>query len=172
MALFLWFSERPFHFFHIQLPSSLFIHVVRCWGSSVKWNGSSVQGILRDGNHNGILLTCDQSVEKDMNSLRSSFCQDDLVSTWGRYFIVFRNVSCNVLSDWMDAQRVSIASWADNLVKDTLCSVSSVNIDLIIGEKIGVCHTGDDFSEESDGLLMEFLRISNVTEGDRVKWII
>lgn len=172
MTLLLWFSERSLHFFHIKLPSSLFVHVVGSWGSSIEWNCSSVQRILRNGYHDGILLTCDQSVEKDMNSLRSSFSQDDLISIWSWYFVISCNISCNVLSDWVDTQRVSIASWANDLIQDTFSTVSSIDIDLIIIEKIRVCHTGDDLSEESNGFLMEFLRIADVTKGDWVKGII
>ena len=67
---------------------------------------------------------------------------------------------------------MSIASRADNLVEDALSTVPSVDIDLTIIKKIRVCHAGDDLSEESDGLLVEFLRIADVAEGDRVERVI
>lgn len=62
-----------------------------------------------------------------------------------------------------------IASNADNFFEELLCSYSCIFIETFVFDEIGICHAGKYLSEESDGLLSEFLRIANVAEGDLIK---
>lgn len=53
-----------------------------------------------------------------------------------------------------------------------MCSLSCINIDCIILDQFGIEHTRNDFSEESNRFLMEFLRIADVAEGNFIKGIL
>ena len=100
-----------------------------------------------------------------MHSLRSPFGENDVLYAWNRDFVIFCDVPGNVLTDGMDAQRVGIASSTDNLIENALGTLSSVNVDQLVIDKIGICHTRDHLSEESDGFLVELLRVADVAEG-------
>ena len=107
-----------------------------------------------------------------MHSLRSPLGENDVLYAWSRYFVIFGDVPGNVLPDGMDAQRVGITSSTYYLFEDALGTLSCVDVDQLVIDKIGVCHTGDNLPEESDGLLVELLRVADVAEGDRVERII
>lgn len=66
---------------------------------------------------------------------------------------------------------MGIATSADNLLEDTLSSISGIGVDGLIGDEIGIEQAGNDFSEEGDRFLMEFLRVANVAEGDLIKGV-
>ena len=107
-----------------------------------------------------------------MHSLRSPLSENDVLYAWSRNFVIFCDVPSNILADGMDAQRVGIASSTDNLIKDALGTLSSVDVDQLVIDKIGICHTGNHLPEESDGFLVELLRVTDVAEGHRVERII
>lgn len=66
---------------------------------------------------------------------------------------------------------MGIATSADNLLEDTLSSISGISVDGLIGDEIGIEQAGNNFSEEGDRFLMEFLRVANVAEGDLIKGV-
>ena len=67
---------------------------------------------------------------------------------------------------------MGIASTTCNFLENESGSVPSINIDTLITDKIRICYTGDHLSEESNRFLTKFLRVSDVTECHRVKWIV
>lgn len=60
---------------------------------------------------------------------------------------------------------MSVASSADDFFEDCLGSVTGIHIDGRIINEGGVEGAGEDFTEIGDRLLVEFLRVANVTEG-------
>jgi hypothetical protein len=66
---------------------------------------------------------------------------------------------------------MSIATSADDLVEHSSSPISGVNVDCLIRDKIRIEYAGNDLSEESNGSLMELLRITNIAKGDLVEGI-
>jgi hypothetical protein len=107
-----------------------------------------------------------------MDSLRSSLGQNDFLNLGCWDFIFSGDVSCNVLSNRLNTQGVSVTSSTDNLIKNAFCTISGVNVDLIIIEEIRINDARNDFSEESNRLLVEFLRVTNIAESYLIERII
>jgi hypothetical protein len=66
---------------------------------------------------------------------------------------------------------VGVATSADNLLEDALSSISGISIDGLIGDEVRIEQAGDNFSEEGDRFLVEFLRVAYVAEGDLIKGV-
>jgi hypothetical protein len=103
--------------------------------------------------------------------LRSTLCEEDIVNRRSYNIIHSSDIFRDAFTCKRNAQRVSIASSADNLLEDSLGSITGVNVDGLIFDKIRIKHTRNDFSKEGNGFLMELLGISNVAEGDFIERI-
>lgn len=67
---------------------------------------------------------------------------------------------------------MSITSRADYLSQNLFCAVSSVDVDGLVVDELRVYHTRDHLSVESNGFLVELLRIADVTEGNLIERIV
>lgn len=64
-----------------------------------------------------------------------------------------------------------ISSWANDLIEIASGSFASVGVDGLIIDEFRTYDTCDDFPEESDGFLVELLRIANITVGNLIERI-
>jgi len=64
---------------------------------------------------------------------------------------------------------MGVATSADDFLKDCLSSVAGVEVDARIVDEGGVEGTWEDLSEIGDRLLMEFLGVADVAEGEFIE---
>ncbi len=64
---------------------------------------------------------------------------------------------------------MGVATSADDFFKDCLGSVAGVEVDAGIVDEGGVEGTWKDLSEIGDRLLMEFLGVANIAEGEFIE---
>lgn len=107
-----------------------------------------------------------------MYSLGGSFSKDDLINRRRGDVVHLGDVFSYALASERDTERVSIAPCADNLIQDSLSSISGIDIDGLIANEVGIENTRNDLSEESYWFLMELLRIPNVAECDLIERVI
>lgn len=158
-------------FFKIELPSFLFAQIIWAHMSTIKTDGCRVKWILWDWDHDWIVWWGDQSFQNEMNSLRSTFSKEDIIDWWSLYVIFSADIISNSSSDWGDTQGMSVASSTDDLIEIFLSSFWSIRIDSRVSNQIGIDNTWEDFSIESEWLLFELLRVTNVTKCDLIEWI-
>ena len=107
-----------------------------------------------------------------MHSLRGSFSKDDLIDGRRSDVVHLSDVLSHAFTSERDTKRVSVAACTDNLVEDSLSSISGIDIDGLIANEVRIENTRNDLSEESYWFLMELLRIPNVTECDLIERVI
>lgn len=104
--------------------------------------------------------------------MRSSLAQDDVICTWLRNMIFVGNELGNIFSNRVNAQGRRVASSATDFLEDDLGPLPGISIDGLILNEIGADNTRENFSWESQGLLVELVRVSDAAVGDFIEWII
>ena len=164
--------NASFQFFQIQLPPFFFIQVVRAHVSAVQADGSGVKWVLWDGNHNWIIGWGDQSFKNQVDTLRSTFSQENVIYWWGWHIIFSADVIGHSSSDWGNTQWVSVTAGTDDLIQVSLSPLWSIRIDTRVTDQTWIQHAWKHFSVESDWFLLELLRVADVTKCDLVKRIL
>lgn len=81
--------------FDIQLPPLLLIQIVRHYGPSIKRHRRRIERVLRNGNHNPILLTGNEHLYDHMHTLRSPLRQEYIARVRWLHAIVLSRVPRN-----------------------------------------------------------------------------
>lgn len=139
--------------------------------STVETDWSRVEWILRDWDHDGVVWWGDKSFQDEVNSLRGSFSEENVIDWRGFNIILTTDVIGNGFSDRGDTEWVSVATCTDDLFKIFGSSFGGIWIDGTISDQAWVENTWKDFTVESDGFLFELLWVSDVAEGDFVEWV-
>lgn len=138
--------------------------------STIETDRSRVKWILRDRDHDWIVWWSDQSFQNEMNSLRSTFSEEDIIN-WRGFDIVFSaDIIGNSSSDWWDTQRMSIATGTDDLIEIFLGSSWGIRINSRVSNQVRIEYTWEDFSIETYWFLFELLWVTNVTKCDLIEW--
>lgn len=106
-----------------------------------------------------------------MDSLRGSLSKEDLLYFWLLDIIHPGNELDNTFPYLGNSQRVSIATCADDFIKDSFGSFASIDINGLIVNQFRIENAGNNLSEEGDRFLMELLRVSDIAEGNFIEGI-
>ncbi len=166
------FLVCPLELGEVKLPPSRFVKVVFRRNSSVEWYTCSVERVLRNGNHDGVILIHYQRAQQKMYSLGCALSKKDIVSWRWLHSIHLGDISAHTLTHQGNAQWMRVAPRTYNLIQHSLGPCPRVGIHQLVGEQVGVEYAGDYFSEEGDGFLVKFLRVANIAECNLIERIL
>ena len=78
----------------------------------------------------------------------------------------------NIFSNRIDAKWGRIASRTANFVQNELSPFPGIDIDGVVLNEIWADDTREDFSWESQGLLVELVGVADAAVGDLIEWVI